>query len=572
MDRSFTIKRRELLSGLAAAPLLGIPAAALAQPSVSPEFSDTHVHLFNASDLPIQGFMRHVMIPAWDGLPVFALSYLIKKIANLVSDTASEELARLGGPVRSTDEAWATRFAEVGTDQLIEARQEAFARGELELVQEFDLIETALLDDAGATDELVAKHYQSLAAPPTPQGPVEVDPDFRRAGLRSAFHSLALRAEGDEGSALMRWSPGDIIESRSVHQPLVAPAIAKNRKMGGGIMRALAWAGLLVRSRSYHLDRYLETMTKDGARPSTLINHLVDFDHWLSDDTKSPQLDQVEVAARLAALNPQVELRTFAGYCPLRHALDLAEGRTPLIDRLFSLSDEGKVRGFKMYPPMGFLPLGNRGRPDAFYDMDDPIRTSPAKKWQATGQAGLLGDALDDALEDFYARCAEKGLPVMAHSRSSNGSFTDFQLRASPEHWLAVVDRFAINLMLGHLIDAREKYFGGGESDDSWPLAPRIDLLGGAHASGARVYGDLGMTNVLVAGGDRPRRFFVRLREIFGDLATKKICFGSDWIMYERVANHEALVGEAVRGMREAGYAEQEIDRVMRLNAADYLS
>ena len=62
------------------------------------------------------------------------------------------------------------------------------------------------------------------------------------------------------------------------------------------------------------------------------------------------------------------------------------------------IRDRGAI-GVKMYPPMGFYPLGNTGKPNSHYPKALAKIFAGAKK--------PVGDALDAALNDFYAFCKD---------------------------------------------------------------------------------------------------------------------------------------------------------------------
>src|SRR5947207_7129237 len=58
--------------------------------------------------------------------------------------------------------------------------------------------------------------------------------------------------------------------------------------------------------------------------------------------------------------------------------------------------------GVKMYPPMGFLPIGNC--------------VAPLPKGMSEDEATRV----EDALQEVYAWCEEEHVPITAHSNPSN--------------------------------------------------------------------------------------------------------------------------------------------------------
>jgi hypothetical protein len=74
---------------------------------------------------------------------------------------------------------------------------------------------------------------------------------------------------------------------------------------------------------------------------------------------------------------------------------------------------QGRAVGVKIYPPMGFMAVGNDSSdapapPDALHQLVQQRRA---------GQT--VGAALDDELRKLYALCTDLDAPVMMHCASS---------------------------------------------------------------------------------------------------------------------------------------------------------
>ena len=85
--------------------------------------------------------------------------------------------------------------------------------------------------------------------------------------------------------------------------------------------------------------------------------------------------------------------------------------------------------GVKLYPPVGFLPLGNAGfSPDA-----------------------ARGQALDQALRALYATCEAEEIPITAHASPGNEFALGYGQLAAPERWAPVLREFPnLRLNFGH--------------------------------------------------------------------------------------------------------------------------
>ncbi|MGE0612270.1 MAG: amidohydrolase family protein [Hyphomicrobiales bacterium] len=190
---------------------------------------------------------------------------------------------------------------------------------------------------------------------------------------------------------------------------------------------------------------------------------LVDMAFWLEPDetaradgaggpppaaarTTTPA-QQVEMMETIARAYPG-RMHAFAAFCPWRQASDthhnLAFGDVPERRRKTALEvvedailNRGCV-GVKLYPPMGFRPIGNA---------EIPLEAFPP--WaQRTPYAERFGEEIDRALMELYRFCADFDVPIMAHTSNSNGAgffkdtdgkSTSYAVRADPKYWARVL-------------------------------------------------------------------------------------------------------------------------------------
>lgn len=282
---------------------------------------------------------------------------------------------------------------------------------------------------------------------------------------------------------------------------------------------------------------------------------MVDMDYWLgaerdtsnvigdigTDAFSLPQTSnaqQIELMEMVQHLNPG-RCHMFVSFCPWRQADDEARGRAPTA--LDLVKDAVLNRGFvgvKLYPPMGFLPIGNAELPVAAYP-----------EWAASEPyAGEFGARLDDALRALYRFCIEHDVPIMAHCAPTNSAGTSmvagknesYALRAHPFGWARLLSEpefGSLRLNLSH--------FGGGR--DPAVTAEWQSVIGRMMDARPNVYSDLSHYAELLLDnysgtGQRcseSAKFLDELRTGFlggewGDVRAGRLIYGSDWSMMSK--------------------------------------
>jgi predicted TIM-barrel fold metal-dependent hydrolase len=259
--------------------------------------------------------------------------------------------------------------------------------------------------------------------------------------------------------------------------------------------RLCAWVWLTTRSRS----RIASVFQRSYPELLLATPLLVDMEHWVNDQPKVDMRTQL-LAQRALIESSGGRLHPFMAYCPRRDvrtsgaALDLVKE---------AVTKHGCI-GVKVYPPMGFFPLGNNL-------LSDP-----------------LGAAIDTALENLYAYCAENGVPVTAHcSPGGAESRPGFSQRSHPYGWRAVLTKHpTLRLNLGH--------FGGYESllhmkDDKRRWVEGCAELMSEFGS---VYADISY-HTLAASPGNASKWLESLMDVFKrwPKAKDRLLYGSDWHM-----------------------------------------
>ena len=165
---------------------------------------------------------------------------------------------------------------------------------------------------------------------------------------------------------------------------------------------------------------YLSTYSPGSKRKiDLLVPSMVDYDWWLAlgRPTRTPLSEQVDLMSRISVLTGG-RVHGFAPFCPFRELMT-ARGDSPgesmsLVQRAIQ---SGGFIGVKLYPPMGFAPLGNSAL--------DVWKGKP--KLPAAANETGFGLRLDTAMRRLFTWCRENDVPVMAHANHSNGPNEQFK-------------------------------------------------------------------------------------------------------------------------------------------------
>jgi predicted TIM-barrel fold metal-dependent hydrolase len=274
----------------------------------------------------------------------------------------------------------------------------------------------------------------------------------------------------------------------------------------------------------------------------------------------------------------------FVSFCPWRQADDthhnalVGEGSPRHRDTALDvLKDAILNRGFvgvKLYPPMGYLPLGNAAIPiDGF-----PATASTMP------YAHEFGLQIDEALRSLYRFCVEQDVPIMAHTAPSNGAGVfkitkdkeiAYEERANPRGWARVLaepgfETLKVNLAhFGHSPDKAKMQdwrSGIGQLMDDYPNV-YTDL---AH------YPQMLMDNFTGTGQHcregasilKPiRKEF--LKSDAGEKRAQRMLYGSDWSMLSKEYYYADYLPVVAHMYRRKIYS---VGAGAEQNARDFLS
>lgn len=448
---------------------------------------DVHCHTFNADDLPVRGFIQRVALRHF---PVgSSLAQLVDLLIQHGAPGYRDEKPRLDALLGQQDLESTFELAVTAPAVDLEAQLERE-------------VDEALVDLQARNPGLVRRVGRDIAVA---EGTVSAGPEETLEGLPDL---LGTARRG------VRW----------------VKLFGKSR---------LDVTGLLVSTYRDQVDLYCPM--------------LVDLGVSLGDAAQTTVLEQVVLQEKLSRLSMlgllpgggKARIHPFVGFDPrsevkARAAQDV---RTPLDVVKEAIEDYGFV-GVKVYPPMGWRPIGNVTVGD-----------------MTSAEASVI----DQVLRDLYGWCEEEQVPITAHCSDSNYSDDSYQRAglAAPEGWIKVLEEFPdLHLNLGH--------FGGAQQDEKpegWPWT-----IGQAAHRFPHLYADVGNHSIydpaLAAG------YLETLHRMFNQDTSKdmgqRVMYGSDWFMAALHKDHEQFL-DTYRGLYEERFGAEPTTAFMGGTALRFL-
>jgi hypothetical protein len=273
-----------------------------------------------------------------------------------------------------------------------------------------------------------------------------------------------------------------------------------------------------LRRSNLWLYRRAYTVHQEAFGIDQVLAALVDFDYSLDCPPRSAHEDQIALHLAMARSWPGY-FKVLVAYNPMT---DVRE-KGACLARLIEAWKDPNVVGVKIYPPVGFKPTGN------------------------------ANECVNQVLQLFFETCAEKDIPIMAHTSQSMGVDYDHDEFSSWVEWERLLKDWSATtqrpvLTAGH--------FGGnsagGSPANDWTRQFAIIM---SRPFGSRLYGDLGYWEGLhhcpSVGSpcvDAKARLADALKVSNGVVADR-VMFGSDWLMLSQVplwAEYPHRVAEAL--------------------------
>ena len=568
------MRRREFVAGgiALAAGKAAFPALTRAQP-VAPRIDriiDAHCHVFNAADLPIEGFARKIMVPR--------------------SAQTSELVARFAdypGALEALVHAISVQVKRAAPDM----------QTEIDKINEFE---------------------RDPERKPTSAWRQDQDREHLRGALRLIWFSWDVFSDRplslSEGIALeVAIEQIKLFLYQQIHEEFGKPDLtAEDREVLGGLTpfqvdamadelysrddllgRYIRWALLYTRHR-YELAEELDQLHGRIGQKSRMVlmtPAIVDFSKWLEDEDQLSIEEQVDVMTRIACRRDGPRVHGFVGFDPLRQALYDHHQRKPAdkdpmavvrraieVDRILDATSTKTTGGFvgvKLYPPMGFRAIDNKHLPDDRFNEPAYLRSPD------TGLGSEIGGKLDAALSRLYRWCSANNVPIMAHTSHSFGPNSDYEDRADPIFWASVLKRDAfprlrINLAhFGHFNEAVQYARPESYLNKCWEWTIGKIIAGSTEAY---VYADISSLGEILKTG--PSRKIVgcmkAFKEHFPD-SDKRLLYGTDWSMiaqedrFPRLLSSKPFPDVMIFFLKAVGYNNTQIDGIMFRNAARFL-
>ncbi|HEX8653610.1 MAG TPA: amidohydrolase family protein [Allosphingosinicella sp.] len=570
-QRAVRLSRREFIR--TAAILAAASAAPRAFAANGLRLGDAHAHLFNLTDLPVRGYFEHVVLwntalSAWPVRPLWpALLDLVEflKGESITAEQELETMLRAPAEIPVIDEA---EFGRLAFGRIARMRRRGRRPGGGPPVEPLTAPQRRLRSSYALLARVI-----DLVGDSVGRGPEDIDDAPRLT---------------DEDIRRIRGGGNNLFRRDCPEAPHAPGAGGGTRRL---INATLVWAREMMQSRRYHLGEYRSRIQVGGVAPTTVVNLLVDYDGWLGDGPApgSSHEAQVRLWARMREDNAgTIDIRTFAGFDPLRDAEEhFGLGSRYDAESRFARNRAhiaaGRLHGLKLYPPMGFRPLGNQaamfaGRARAL----GVIR----RRWHDLGlDPGELPERLDQALTRLYRYCSERDVPILTHAYHGNEASQCAGAYAAPAGWLSVLERFPdLRLCIGHFSEAGD-FVDGMERRDAgrriparvWPLHGTERLLALNGNGRSRVYVDIADMIELLherRGLRRATAFFAQLRRYCDDYdrGCEHVMFGSDWIMLGRIRAHRSYVETIRSAMAAASWPEQWQRNLLHDNLQSFLA
>jgi predicted TIM-barrel fold metal-dependent hydrolase len=312
--------------------------------------------------------------------------------------------------------------------------------------------------------------------------------------------------------------------------------------------RGIRWVKLFAK---YRLDITRALIKNFDDRVDLFVPMTVDLGMGLQDTAETSMREQVELQEKISRLSMRglipgggrAQVHPFIGFDPRRDLRTrMSEDIESALDIVRMAVERYGFIGVKLYPPMGWRPLGNRRTID---------------------MTAAEGSQVDEILREFYDWCQQQQVPITAHSNTSNEAHQSYRDMSSPDNWKLVLEEFPnLRLNLGH--------FGGAriaEPLDGWPwkiaqLANHYDHL----------YADVG--NHRVDKQELLEAYLNRLEEMFAAPATAKmqerLMYGSDWYMLAILPDHHKFLTSYGNAYRSK-FTEEATDAFLGGTALTFL-
>lgn len=498
-------------------PASPLPAAVAGSPVLT---IDAHCHIFNGTDIQAAQFLIKVEAKGAGGEAFKIAAKLLQDLNWSTAPSGHEELRVLRQLVKTKNQSGSqTTFKDHRNAAYLRARK-------------------AILDTKALTGAANSTAPLVTPAPPPPLRPNETarQPALTQQEVASKILSRLQAGSYDEYLQGTQSAPPPPPPSSS---PAVAHAVSKASCVAGDASRSVdGIIDYIVHNFYYRyvmVEDYLRSFTYSTGRCVDLIvASMVDYDWWLSAGkrTKTRLKTQVEVMEQISILS-RGQVHGLVPYDPFREVAFRA-GKGHRHDSSLALVQDAITNrgciGVKLYPPMGFAPLGNA-------DLGNYWQGQGLPAWIDGGivykdkTSGTFGQRLDEALSALYQWCSDNEVPVMAHSSMSNGFATKFESLAGAKYWRQALTAFPkLRISFGHLGDFSDTLNQNTAPDASIFVSLMSNTAG---QPGEHAFADTGYFSAIVdeqeCMTERLKTFYAQVPAAGNAPLSQRLMYGTDW-------------------------------------------
>jgi predicted TIM-barrel fold metal-dependent hydrolase len=558
------MRRRDFVAGSVALSAGGVvsPYEALAQ-AVAPgprldRIIDAHCHVFNADDVPIEGFVKRVIVP---------------RVAR--SNQLMARFQEYPGALEALVRALAVQMKVSAPD----SRAELLKIDEIERdPRKRPTPQWRRAQDLANLKEVFRRIWRD-------KNTFQNLPFGQAAALEVALENIQLflvqQVYSEFGRPVL--TPDDRDRLRTWPYENLAVQLYPRDDLVG---RYIRWALLFTRFRSELIDELDQVhQLARKSRVVLMVPSSVDLSKWLDDESHTSLAKQVNIMNRLARRKRGPRIHGFVGFDPLRQTLYERGRRSSHEDEPLALlrtaiegdggPDSGGAIGVKLYPPMGFRATDNALLED---------RSFNEPHWVASTDRGIgpqVGANLDRTLSRLYAWCGERNIPIMAHANDSFGPTPEYEQRANPEYWRRVLrpehqPNLRINMAhFGHFNRAIIETDVRRHVKDCWEWTVGEIM---AESNDSYAYADISSISEILKPG--PSRKILECMQAFRETfknSADRLIYGTDWSMIAQSEGFPKLNAPQpypdlmVKFLTVVGYSPGEIEAIMFRNATRFL-
>lgn len=462
---------------------------------------DVHAHVFNGSDLQIENFLLRILLRK-DPETYRLAAKLLAEAGRNFAPSGAQELAEL----QRIDEILKSCSAGGVAQVLNNEREAGYKRAKEELQRALQRVQSR---ERRIVRTPLEQQIKDLP---------ESYSDYRKLAQRARFSMKKITVEG-----------------------------------------ALDFLMRNFQYRYVNVYTYLLEYSRGQTRKvDLLVAHLVDYDWPIGEGqpTTTSLSDQVKVMERISQVTGG-RVICFAPYDPFKEIV----GGASLAFVKDAILNHGFV-GVKLYPPMGFAPLGNERFLDSFWDDSALPKNFPRTH---------LGFQLDEALTSLYRWCEDNGVPIMAHTNASNGPAEKFEELTYATYWGEVSNAFPkLRVDFGHFGIAGLK------------SSAQSDALSDLMVKGKYLYADSGYFSEVFGEQFKVEQYLrdrmLRTSNRGSAALGHRLMYGTDWEMVvvegsmssRYLSNFEAMYKKFDQDPR-VGLNGTLSDRFFGINAARFL-